>query len=180
MVWVFGWIKGRPAGTSIAAVNELFGGKSGLARAIFAEGFARLAMELSALGTTEDPEADVIELSLRVRSFARQWPHLYDVMFSQPFAEFRPGEEDRRAAAAIHRIVLSRVAAILGPSAAPGTAKDIAIGLFAVVQGLVSLESSGMLGSGQESIDRRFHATVTATLRGFVDTAAVPTPGRGA
>ncbi|MFI0351029.1 TetR/AcrR family transcriptional regulator [Actinomadura sp. 9N407] len=163
------------AGTSLAAVNELFGGKPGLIRAIFTTGFARLTEELQALATTEDPEADVIELALAVRSFAHRHPPLYEVMFSRPFAEFHPDEHDARAAEAIYAIVVGRVAALLGPARAKGTAKDVAIGLFAVVQGLVALEASGLLGSAPESIDRRFHLTLTATLHGLVATASETT-----
>jgi AcrR family transcriptional regulator len=40
------------AGTSLAAVNELFGGKAGLVRALFGEGVARLAADLRALAAT--------------------------------------------------------------------------------------------------------------------------------
>ncbi len=118
------------AGTSLAAVNELFGGKAGLARALFTEGFAELARDLRALEGTGDAEADVLELGLAVRAFAHRRPHLYEVMFSRPFAEFRPDAEDARAAAEIYGIVVGRVAAVLGPA----RAKDAAIGLFATVQ----------------------------------------------
>ncbi|MBD2891598.1 hypothetical protein amrb99_05040 [Actinomadura sp. RB99] len=160
------------AGTSLAAVNELFGGKAGLARALFADGFARLAADLRALEPTGDPEADVLELALAVRSFARRAPHLHEVMFSRPFAEFRPGASDARAAEEIHAIVVGRVAAVLGPDRAPGSARDAAIGLFATVQGLLALDSSGLLGGGPEAADRRFRLTVTATLRGLAATAS--------
>jgi AcrR family transcriptional regulator len=161
------------AGTSLAAVNELFGGKAGLARALFAEGFAELARDLRALEATGDTEADVLELGLAVRDFAHRRPHLYEVMFSRPFAEFRPDAEDARAAEEIYGIVVGRVAALLGPARTKGPAKDAAIGLFATVQGLVALESSGLLGSGPESNDRRFRFVLTAALRGLVDAASV-------
>ncbi|MFG2004393.1 TetR/AcrR family transcriptional regulator [Spirillospora sp. NPDC048911] len=151
------------ADSSLAAVNELFGGKAGLVRAIFAEGFARLAQELAALETGDDPETDVLALALTIRSFAHRHPHLYEVMFSRPFAEFRPDAEDTRAAEAIYQVVVVRVAAVVGR----GLARDAAIGLFATVQGLVGLESSGLLGSTPRSIDLRFRLTVTATLNGF-------------
>ncbi|MFG2250870.1 TetR/AcrR family transcriptional regulator [Spirillospora sp. NPDC048823] len=168
------------AGSSQAAVNELFGGKAGLARALFAEGFRRLAGELRALETSGDAEADVLDLALAVRSFAHRCPHLYEVMFSRPFADFRPGPQDARAAEEIYGIVVGRVAAALGPGRADGTAKDAAIGLFATVQGLAGLESSGLLGSGPESADRRFRFAVTAAIRGFVDTASASAPPREA
>lgn len=155
------------AGSSIAAVHELFGGKAGLVRAVFAEGFARLAADLTGLPAAADPETGVLDLALAVRSFARREPHLYEVMFGRPFAEFRPGPDDARAADAIHAVVVGRVAAVLGPARTKGAAKDAAIGLFATVQGLVALESAGLLGSGAASADRRFRHTVISTLRGF-------------
>jgi len=160
------------AGTSLAAVNELFGGKAGLARALFSEGFAELARELRALEPTGDAEADVLELALAVRAFAAGRPHLYEVMFSRPFAEFRPDAQDARAADEIYGIVVGRVAALLGPARAPGSAKDTAIGLFATVQGLVAHESAGLLGSGPESADRRFRFVLTAALRGLAAASA--------
>ncbi|MFA1550569.1 TetR/AcrR family transcriptional regulator [Actinomadura chokoriensis] len=160
------------AGTSLAAVNELFGGKAGLARALFTEGFAELARELRALETTGDPEADVLELALAVRSFAAEQGHLYEVMFSRPFAEFRPDARDARAADEIYGIVVGRLAELLGPARPPGTAKDAAIGLVATMRGLVALESSGLLGSGPESADRRFRFVLTAALRGLVAASA--------
>jgi AcrR family transcriptional regulator len=155
-------------GTSLAAVNELFGGKPGLVRAIFAAGFARLAADLRALEATGDAEADVVALAFAVRSFAREHPPLYEVMFSRPFAEFSPGEEDVRAADAIYATVVGRVAALLGPGRPRGSARDVAVGLFAVVQGLVALESSGLLGGDPEETDRRFRLTTTASLHGLL------------
>nr|BFE28039.1 hypothetical protein GCM10010200_002900 [Actinomadura rugatobispora] len=156
-------------GTSLAAVNELFGGKPGLIRAIFAAGFARLAADLRALEATGDPEADVVALAFAVRSFARRHPALYEVMFSRPFAEFSPGEQDVRSAEAIYGVVVGRVAALLGPGRPKGAARDVAVGLFAVVQGLVGLEASGLLGGGSEECDRRFRLTFTASLHGLRD-----------
>lgn len=164
------------AGSSLAAVNELFGGKAGLARALFAQGFAELAEDLRACRTTGDPELDVVEPALAVRAFAARRPHLYEVMFSRPFAEFRPDEQDARAAEEIYGIVVGRVAALLGPDRAKGSAKDVAIGLFATVQGLVSLESAGLLGSEAASADRRFRFVLTAALRGLADAASTPEP----
>ncbi|MFB4302770.1 TetR-like C-terminal domain-containing protein [Actinomadura sp. NTSP31] len=166
------------AGASLAAVNELFGGKAGLARALFAAGFARLAADLRALEPTGDPEADVLELALAVRSFARREPHLHEVMFSRPFAEFRPEQADARAAEDIYAIVVGRVAAVLGPDRAEGAAKDSAVGLFATVQGLLSLEASGLLGGTPETAERRFRLTVTAALRGLSDADRSPQEAR--
>lgn len=160
--------------SSMAAVNELFGGKAGLVQAMYAEGFRHLAEELAQVEDAADPAKGVLELALAFRSFASRKRHVYEVMFSRPFAEFSPDPDDRRAAAAIYRIVLERVTTLLGTSRAKGSGKDAAICLFAVVQGLVSLEFAGLLGSSSESIERRWRTAVTATMNGVA--ARAPTP----
>jgi len=156
------------AGSSIAAVDELFGGKPGLVQTLHMEGFARLADELAALPPTADPERGVVDVALTMRAFAASHPHLYDVMFSRPFAELRPAADDGRAAESVYRSVLSRVAAVLGPDRPRGSAKDAAIGLVAATRGLVDLERAGILGSSRASIERRWRSTVLAVLRGSI------------
>jgi AcrR family transcriptional regulator len=160
-------------GSSIAAVDELFGGKPGLVRAIHAEGFRKLAGELACLPDATTPERAILDLAGAVRSFALRHRHLYEVMFSRPFAEFSPDHEDQRAAEAIYRIVLSRVVALLNPVRPSGAGKDAAITLLATIQGLVGLELAGILGSSSASVERRWRAAITAAIRGV--RAADPT-----
>jgi AcrR family transcriptional regulator len=159
-------------GSSLAAVHELFGGKPGLVRAIYADGFRRLAAELSGLDSSGDPEQDVLDLTLAIWSFARRHRHQYEVMFSRPFAQFSPDAEDLRAAEALYRIVLARVVAALGAGRPRGYGKDAAIGLLAVTQGLIGLDAAGLLASTPAAAQRRWRAAVTATLRGAVAAAS--------
>lgn len=163
------------ADTSIPAVHELFGGKGGLVRAMFAEGFDVLAGDLAALETTGDAEQDLLELVWAFRRFAVGRSQLFDVMFSRPFAEFRPGPDDLRASETIYQVVMHRVGAVLGPSTPARVRKDAAIGLFGVVQGLANLELAGILGSARASIDRRWRTTVLATVNGLRAPLTTPT-----
>lgn len=153
-------------GSSVAAVNELFGGKPGLVRAIHAEGFRELAGELAGLPEAATAERATLDLASAIRSFALRHRHLYEVMFSRPFAEFSPDQEDQRAADAIYRTVLSRVVALLTPVRPRGSGKDAAIALLATIQGLIGLEFAGILGSTEATVDRRWRAAVMATIRG--------------
>src|SRR5882724_3124840 len=132
------------AGTSLAAVDELFGGKPGLVRAIHAEGFRLLAADLRALPLAADPATAVLDLALAIRAFAARRRSLYEVMFSRPFAEFTPSPGDQRAADEIYRLMLARVAALLPADRPRGTAKDAAISLVALVRGLVAMEHAGI------------------------------------
>ena len=159
-------------GSSVAAVDELFGGKSGLVRSLHAEGFARLAEVLVGLPASEDAERDIVDLALAFRGFVQRHRHLSEVMFSRPFAEMGPSADDDRDADSIYRCVLARVVAVLGPDRPRGAGKDAAIGLFATMRGLVELESAGILGSHAASIERRWRTTVVAVLRGW--TGGVP------
>ncbi len=155
------------ATTSLPAVDELFGGKPGLIRALFVEGFARLAGDLDAVATTGDPEADLVAMAMAFRRFALCHPHLFEVVFSRPFAEFRPTPADRAAASSIHSAVMARVWALCGPDTPPADVKDAAIAMFALVQGLAELELAGILGSGPDSIERRWRRAVLAAAHGF-------------
>ena len=82
------------AGTSVPAVYELFGDKSGLLRAVFFEGFRMLALRLLAVPETDDAVADVQHLIPVFRRFCLDYPALARVMFSRPFQDFDPGPEE--------------------------------------------------------------------------------------
>jgi AcrR family transcriptional regulator len=155
------------AESSMSAVHELFGGKPGLIRAMFVEGFTRLAAELQALPVATDPETGLMELAWAFRRFALGQRPLYEVMFSRPFAEFEPGPDDLSAAEVVHRVIMRRVVALLGPNSSRAHAKDVALALTAVTQGLIGMELAGILGSGPTSIERRWRLTVLSTVRGF-------------
>jgi AcrR family transcriptional regulator len=155
------------AGSSIAAVDELFGGKPGLVRAIHAEGFRLMAAEFAALPEPATPARGVLDWAYATRSFALRHRHLYEVMFSRPFAEFSPTPQDMRAAESIYRFVVGRVVAVVGPDRRRGAGKDAAIGLLATVQGLVAMEFAGLIGSTPASIERRWRAALTAAIRGM-------------
>src|SRR3954447_16800788 len=154
------------ADSSVPAVDELFGGKPGLVRAMFVEGFTRLAGVLQALPVTADPEADVLATAFAFRRFALEHRSLYEVMFSRPFADFELGPDDLDAAQSVYRCVMKRIAT-LGPGWSRGHRKDVALALSAVMQGLADMELAGILGSGSASIERRWQLTVLATVRGM-------------
>lgn len=156
------------ADSSISAVHELFGGKPGLIRAMFVDGFDRLSQDLLALPENDDPIEGVMELAAAFRRFAMQHRQLFEVMFSRPFAEFSPQPGDLDAADIIHRIIVQRVGASLGPHTSRAFRKDAALAMAAVMRGLADMELAGILGSGRVTIDRRWTTTVQATIDGLI------------
>jgi AcrR family transcriptional regulator len=154
------------AESSVPALDELFGGKPGLLRAMFVEGFTRLAGVLQDVPVTTDAVADVMETAWAFRRFALEHRSLYEVMFSRRFAEFELGPDDLDAAQIVHRCVMERVGA-LRTGWSPGHRKDVALALSAVMQGIAGMELAGILGSGSPSIERRWQLTVLSTVGGL-------------
>src|ERR1700756_576143 len=79
------------AGLSTMVVYSHFGGIPELARAVIDQGFTELDRAFSQVPVTQDPVADLFVMALTCRQFARDNPHLYDLMFGlSTRATYRP------------------------------------------------------------------------------------------
>jgi AcrR family transcriptional regulator len=159
------------AGTSPAALYELFGNKAGLVRAMFLEGFRQLHDRLAAVPETPDPRADLLALLDASRAFAVEHPMLFEVMFARPFAEFDPSAEDRAVAVALYDLVVQRVGRWLDAVGSDLDRVDAAHALVATDRGLVADELAGVLGRSAASVRRRRHLTLAALMDGLASTA---------
>lgn len=155
------------SGASLAAINELFGSRRGLVDEVAGQGFVRLAAVYAAVPRTEDPHADLHATAAAFRQFASTERHLFEVMFSRPFAAFAPSGHEARAAADIRAEVVARVAALLGTDPEDPATTDAALGLVALTRGLAAQELAGILGSNAASARRRWTAAVDAHLAGL-------------
>jgi AcrR family transcriptional regulator len=82
------------AGTTTQSIYTLFGGKEGIVRAMFREGYARLETRLRRAKDTDDPLHDLLQQGRIYRAAALASPHYYDVMFARPVPEFTPDDDD--------------------------------------------------------------------------------------
>jgi AcrR family transcriptional regulator len=155
------------AGTSTAAMYELFGNKAGLVRALFYEGFRALHERLVAVPVTADARADLVTLLAVYRSFGVEHPVLFELMYARPFAEFSPTADDLGVAAGIYRLVVRAVRRCLTASGATTDPTDAAHTLVALTRGLVAAEIAGVLGSSGASRHRRWRLAVEAQLDGL-------------
>ena len=96
-------------GTSTQSIYTLFGGKEGLIRAMYREGFTRLSARMLDVPTTDDVLADLRGLGYAYRAAAHAGPHFYAVMFGHPVAEFTPDADDRLYALATHQLLADAV-----------------------------------------------------------------------
>lgn len=133
------------AGTSTMAVYTRFGDKDGLLAAMHAEGFRRLGSALQAAAARQPDDAleSLFEMGLAYRQAALDSPHLYHLMFGEMAPSFEPGEDGRAIADAAYEPLVSGVRRALDAGALTGgDAERIALYLWAVSHGFVSLEIS--------------------------------------
>ncbi|MGM7421431.1 TetR/AcrR family transcriptional regulator [Cellulosimicrobium sp. CpK407] len=154
------------AGTSPSAVYALFGSRDDLVAAVSAEGFRRFAAHLAAVERTDDPGADLAALGRAYRAFALADPHFYAVMFARGV---RPGADRPRAVEEATFLVLRDAVARLAPDA--GAVDDVALGLWGLVHGLVSLEIAGLVPGDDAERTARYGATLAAVGPGLVRSA---------
>jgi AcrR family transcriptional regulator len=142
------------AGVSTMPVYTLFGDKEGLLAAMHREGFRRLGAALAAVPHTDEPLADLVELGLAYRRSALAGPHLYGLMFGRTVPQFQPSAADREAADATYQPLVDAVARCQDAGLfAGGDPRRIALHLWAVSHGMVTLELNGQLpdvGPAQE------------------------------
>lgn len=154
------------AGTSTAAVYELYGDRAGLLRRVFFEGFRRLADAFAELEATDDPRADVAASLAAYRRFSQDHPVLAELMFQRPFTDFAPGPDDLAAGAATYRHIMDRVRRCHAAGLVRGDPVDVAHVLLALAQGLARQEAAGWIGS-PASADRRWDLAVAAVFDGL-------------
>ena len=154
----------KRAGTSSSAVYNLFGDKSGLVRAIFAEGFIRLAHRFAELEPTADPRSDLIALGRAFRANALANPHLFDLMFGSPFPELRQSVPDSRESLSTFQALVDTVGRCIEAGViARADPLDLAMVLSAQVSSLASMEIKGWLGTPEEA-DRRWDLALYAAF----------------
>jgi len=155
------------ASTSLPAMYELFGDKSGLVREIFFEGFRRLRGELDTLASSTDTRADLVRLVQAFRRFHQRNPVLARVMFSRPFPEFDPGPAEEEAGRSVREHVVGHVQRAIDARVLEGNPTDIAHVILSVAQGMATVEVAGWLGTSKASVERRWTLAIDAVLDGL-------------
>ncbi|MDP9869613.1 MULTISPECIES: TetR/AcrR family transcriptional regulator [Streptosporangium] len=156
----------QEVGSSTTAVYSLFGDKAGLLQAMFLEGFARLAREFATVPHDGDPEADLMALGHAYRASALANPHLYELMFGRPIADFRPGDAALAQIQGTFETLVHAVARCIDTGRfVPSDPYDVAVHFNALVHGLASLELRGALADGDQA-DRHWRIALEAAFRG--------------
>jgi AcrR family transcriptional regulator len=147
------------AGTSTMSVYTRFGGKQQLLAAMYCQGFDRLgATLLDAARTSDDPLDVLAAIGHAYRRAALASPTLYSLMFGPPIPGFEPSPEHAAAARSTYRTLVDAVRRCVDAQLLTGDPEQIALHLWAVVHGMVSLELAGQLppdvAAPQQAYDR--------------------------
>jgi AcrR family transcriptional regulator len=143
-----------------------FGGKEGLADALFREGFERLRRRLEAVAD-DDPMRRLAALADAYRANALAERAYYGVMFQQAIPGFRPSAASLAAARASLEVLALAVRAAMDAGALrPGDPQPVAEVLWAAVHGVVSLELAGHFPDPAAGADR-FRSLATAAILPF-------------
>lgn len=130
-------------GCSTTVLYTMFGGKEGLADALYREGFERLRGRLEAVAD-DDPLGRLGALAHAYRANALAERAYYGVMFQQAIPGFRPSAGSLAAAGASLEVLARAVRAAMDAGALrPGDPQAVAEVLWAAVHGVVSLELAG-------------------------------------
>ena len=133
------------SGTSTQAVYTEFGGKPGLADALYREGYRRLAENLAAVSSDLSPLDRVRALCLAYRDTALANPHFYELMSGKPIPEYDPPVESRRMAAATFDILVDAIqSAVDARELDVASPKELAGMLWTAGHGHLSLVLHGL------------------------------------
>lgn len=149
-------------GTSASAVYALFGSREALVSAVSDEGFRRFGARLDAVPRSDDPIADLMALGLAYRDSALADPHFYRVMFDRgvPTGDALPAI--LQPTFLVLRDAVVRVLRAAGQPRAGEQAGEIALSLWALTHGLVSLELAGFMPGDEQQRADRYAAVLSA------------------
>lgn len=135
----------REAETSTSAIYTLLGSKEQIVRAMYLEGFGRLAARQNAVERTSDPVVDLGALGRAYFENGLENPNLYGVMFLRAVREFTPEPEDVAFALGTLGDVVEIVQRCIDAGVYVGDADLIAREVWALAHGVTSLVIAGML-----------------------------------
>ncbi|WP_053175730.1 TetR/AcrR family transcriptional regulator [Nonomuraea sp. SBT364] len=154
------------AGCSTKVIYTLFGGKDGLAEALWLEGFARFEQRLLSV-PGDDPLARLLAGIAAYRAYALDEPDYYRVMFQGAVSGFEPGNEAAQAARRTFDLLVTWVQRCLDDGRLRGAAAvEISDVLWMAMHGAVSLEISGYFEP--EEAEARFRLLWTSVLHPFL------------
>lgn len=150
------------AGCSTKVIYTTFGGKDGLAEALYLEGFEQFRKKMLQVPASNNPMARLRALSATYHDIALENPDYYRVMFESAIPGFKPSPETLEKARINFRFLIQAVADC---SPVNGDADHTAEALWAAQHGIISLELAGYLD--EETAMQRYESLTEVLLKSF-------------
>jgi AcrR family transcriptional regulator len=153
-------------GCSTSVLYTMFGGKTGVAEALWREGFDRLRRALLA-AEGADPLDRLMAIGKAYRANALDNSDYYAIMFQRPIPGFAPSAEAYAASLEALQVLVDAVADCVDAGVfRREDPSHIARVLWAAAHGAVSLELAGY--EGAIDAERRFHDLITAAADWYI------------
>ncbi len=145
------------AGGSTQLVYTLFGGKPGLADALYAEGFRRLGVAMAHALADAPPAGDperLMALGRGYRAFALAEPAFFSVMFGRAIPGFTPTRATRGAgrSATLGQVVQATQECLDAGTLVAPDAERLARACWATAHGVAALEVAGLGGEDAAAV----------------------------
>jgi AcrR family transcriptional regulator len=157
-------------GCSTTVLYKMFGGKEGLADALYREGFERLTRRLEEAeraDDSDDPVARAVALAIAYRKSALADRNYYEVMFGRAIPGFEPSRESLAVAdASLGKLADAVQEGMDSGVLVEGDARAVAEVLWAAAHGVVSLELAGHFAP--EVATERYRTLCRAAMAPFL------------
>jgi AcrR family transcriptional regulator len=128
------------AGVSTIGIYSHFQGKQGILDALYIEGYQYVGEAMLAAAKIEDPRAAAIEGARLYLEVAKSHEAIYRLIFGEVDFAYEPGEEARAAALEACGYLVNIGARLLPATASLAEKQAIALRIWALVHGYVSLQ----------------------------------------
>jgi AcrR family transcriptional regulator len=154
------------AGGSTQLVYTLFGGKPGLADALYAEGFRRLGEAIRAAAAPEPvgEPARLVVLAQAYRRFATDEPAFFSVMFGPVIPGFTPSRATREVSRdrSFGQVVTAARECLDAGTLRADDALALARACWTTTHGVAALQHAGLLDGGAGDLDPVLRVVVDA------------------
>jgi AcrR family transcriptional regulator len=158
------------AGTSSRAIYSVFGGRDGLVRALFREGFVALDARLATLPETDDLAADLVAAGVEgFRGWALARPQLFRLLFEARPPPIAPGPAESDPGVRAFGRLVAKVGRCTAAGLMPrGREREIALSVHALCEGLTGLELRGRFPlSPAHDPEAAWRQSLSALVRGY-------------
>jgi AcrR family transcriptional regulator len=155
------------AGTSTMSVYTRFGSKPHLLAAMRREGFRRLGAALASALAEPDPLLRMTEVGHAYRRAALASPSLYGLMFGPLPSDLKVSPEDEAAADSAYQTLVDGVRENVAAGWLAGDPERIALHLWSVAHGMVSLELAGTLDATADEYEQLYLSSLAYATQPF-------------